>query len=166
MLVRKCVIIFCFLNEQFIQNPSLILVCVPCHTFSSTNADWKPGVWRHTAGNYYKLVGENYISGTTQGYTVYTVPEEERIAFQPGDKISFRYSSFPLHYDQTSDTHTVRYAGVSLSTDISPGTVYSVASTLTRAYSLKVVFEDEGKCPNLFYLSFMIFLNCLHHQNV
>lgn len=91
-------------------------------------------------------MGENYIAGTTQGYTVYTVPEAERVAFQPGDKVGFRYSSYPLHYDQTYDTHTVRYTSIaSVDTYIAPNTVYSVSSTMTRAYSLKVSFEDEGE---------------------
>ncbi|XP_072168341.1 uncharacterized protein [Diadema setosum] len=112
--------------------------------YSTSNQQWKPGVWRWTSGNYWKLVGENTLAGTTGGYTIYDVNSADMIQFQPGDKLGFRHASPALNYDKGFDALSVRYASISdYGTAHDKGKVYTVSSTDTLAYSFKAVFDDS-----------------------
>ena len=113
--------------------------------YSTLNQPFKPGVWRKTTGNYYKLVGENTVSATSAGYTSVEISANERIAFQPGDMLGFRHAYPALHYDLSLESVTLRYLDISdYSTNIAVDSVYGVSSTTSRAYSFKAYFEDEG----------------------
>ena len=113
--------------------------------YSDNNVEWKPGIWRQTSGNYYKLIGENIVPGSSSGYTEYEVPEAERVRFQPGDQIGYRHATPALKYDQGLDSVPFHYVDTSdYSTVFDPGLIKTVASTGERAYSVKAGFEDEG----------------------
>ena len=114
--------------------------------YSTKNQEFKPGIYRLQTGNYFKLVGENTVPGSTSGYTEYEVPESERIRFQPGDLIGFRHANPSLNYDMGLDAAPFHYKDISdYSTVHTPGTVFDVSSTGDRGYSLQATFDDESK---------------------
>ncbi|XP_070579640.1 polycystin-1-like [Ptychodera flava] len=121
--------------------------------FYSTNGQpFKAGVWRWVNGNNYKLIGENYVAGSSSGDTTREIASAERVAFQPGDYVGLRWSNSPFSYDNSDDTVDVTYAGHGeYSSTLTPGVIYTISSSDSKHYPLRLTFETEDftmVCPS------------------
>ncbi len=114
--------------------------------YTTAGKEFKPGIYRRTYDNYFKLIGENLVNASTDGLTEHKVPKAERIQFQSGDVIGFRHADAALDYDMGLDSVSILYADrTDFSTEHESGTLFQIGTSASRGYSLKAVFEDIGK---------------------